>query len=141
MIVKFKKLHPDAVAPLRASEGAGGFDLLAVSLQRDEATNLWIYGTGLAVEVPAGHVGLLFPRSSVHKTGMVLSNSVGVIDSDYRGEIKVNMLEVTFEGTPYKAGHRVGQLVIAPIPNVQYVEVDELSDTARGDGGFGSTGQ
>ncbi len=139
MIVRFKKLYPGAMAPLRATEGAGGFDLTATDVRADTDNMVYRYFTGLAVEIPAGHVGLIFPRSSVFKTGHVLANSVGVIDSDYRGEIQLVYRPNRNMPCPYNIGDRIGQLVIVPIPAVQYVEVDELSDTARGTGGFGST--
>jgi dUTP pyrophosphatase len=102
------------------------------------------------VEIPEGHVGFLYPRSSIFKTSMRLTNAVGVIDSDYRGEIRFNF-DNTHEwfGNFYKwaprhiayyEGDRIGQLVIMPIPKVEFEEVDELSSTDRGEGGFGSTG-
>ena len=137
MKVKIKKLHPDAVIPKYAKPGDAGMDLPAVEMERawDDVT----YKTGLAVEIPEGHVGLLFPRSSVYKTSMVLSNCVGVIDSGYRGEIMMK-----FRGGPsstcYKVGDRIGQLIILFYPQIEFEEAEELSSTDRGDGGYGSTG-
>lgn len=140
MIVKFRKLHPDAVAPQRMTEGAAGFDLTASHHTFDSTTGTYCYDTSVAIEIPSGYVGLLFPRSSVFKTVMSLSNCVGVIDSDYRGSIRLRFYgsDVT---RPYGIGDRIGQLVIMPIPQVQFVEADELSDTERGEGGFGSSGK
>lgn len=147
MIVLFKKLIPSAVVPVKSTQGSAGFDLVATSKNAPWGSqpDCWPnveYGTGLAVEIPYGHVGLIFPRSSIHKKRMTLTNSVGVIDSDYRGEIKFffkseagNRVE-----REYEVGERIGQLVIMPIPEVKFVEVSELSETKRGDGGFGSTG-
>ena len=97
------------------------------------------FGIGLAVEIPEGHVGLLFPRSSVYKSGLTLTNSVGVIDSGYRGEIMMKF-QVSSISNMYKVGDRVGQLLIVPYPQVEFEEVDELSSTERGKGGYGSTG-
>jgi dUTP pyrophosphatase len=135
MIVKIKKTHPNAVIPAYAKSGDAGMDLTAVGFTEK---NMYItYHTGLAIEIPAGHVGLLFPRSSVYKTGQQLSNCVGVIDSGYRGEI---MMKFTRAIDQYCIGDRVGQIIILPYPEINFKEVDQLSDTQRGGGGFGSTG-
>lgn len=138
--VKIKKLHPDAVIPQYAKEGDAGMDLVAVSETWNENNTMVTYDTGLAMEIPNGFVGLLFPRSSVSKTTLSLANCVGVIDSGYRGPVmlKFRYLE---EGDVYDIGDRVGQLVIVELPFVQVTEVDELSSTERGTGGFGSTGK
>jgi dUTP pyrophosphatase len=98
------------------------------------------YDTGLSIEIPEGYVGLLFPRSSVSKTTLNLANSVGVIDSGYRGPLmlKFRYLE---EGDVYEVGDRVAQLVIMKLPFVEIIEVSELSSSERGEGGFGSTGK
>ena len=137
MKVKMKKLHPDAVIPKYAKPGDAGMDLTAVEMER--AWEIVTYKTGLAVEIPEGHMGLLFPRSSVYKTSMALSNCVGVIDSGYRGEIMMK-----FRGGPavtcYEVGDRIGQLIIMPYPQIEIEEVDSLSSTERGHGGYGSTG-
>lgn len=139
MKIKFKKLNPNAVMPRRGTSGAAGFDLTAVSLEVTETTLK--YDTGIAVEIPPGYVGLVFPRSSVCKTGLSLANSVGVIDSDYRGSISFVFYKPMQCIVPYLPGDRIGQLVIVPIPAVEFVEVDELSETERGSGGYGSTGK
>lgn len=137
--IKFKKLNPNAVTPKQGTSGAAGFDLTAVWLEATETTLK--YDTGIAVEIPPGCVGLVFPRSSVCKTGLSLANSVGVIDSDYRGSISFVFYKPMPCIAPYLPGDRIGQLVIVPIPEVEYVEVEELSETERGAGGYGSTGK
>ena len=138
MKVKIKKLHPDAIIPKYAKLGDAGLDLTAVDVAADG--NTLTYKTGLAVEIPPWHVGLLFPRSSVYKTGQSLTNCVGVIDSGYRGEI---MMKFTLSpyAKEYDIGDRVGQLLIMPYPRIDFVEVDELTATERGEGGYGSTGK
>lgn len=138
--LKIKKLHPDAVIPCYAKAGDAGMDLVAVSEEWNNNNTMVTYDTGLSVEIPEGYVGLLFPRSSVSKTTLNLANSVGVIDSGYRGSLmlKFRYLE---EGDVYEVGDRVAQLVIMKLPFVQIIEVDELSSSERGEGGFGSTGK
>lgn len=118
----------------------GGIDITAISRKAsDEAC--YEYGTGLAIEVPKGFAALLFPRSSIFRVPLQLSNSVGVIDADYRGEIKAKFRR-TDGGEPlYQPGDRIGQLVIIPIPSVQYIEAKELSPSKRGTNGYGSTGR
>jgi len=137
MQVNIKKLHPDAVIPKYAKPGDAGLDLTAIDVIADGST--LTYKTGLAVEIPPWHVGLLFPRSSVYKTGQTLTNCVGVIDSGYRGEI---MLKYTLSpyAKEYGIGDRVGQLLIIPYPKIEFNEVDDLTSTERGSGGYGSTG-
>ena len=141
MKVKIKKLHPDAVIPRYAKQGDAGMDLTAVAIEKESIPPKGIvtFRTGLAIEIPEGHVGLLFPRSSVYKTGMTLSNCVGVIDSGYRGEIMMKYFRNGFH-EEYNVGDRIGQLIIMPYPEVQFEEVTELSSTDRGVGGYGSTG-
>ena len=137
MKVKIKKLHPDAVIPSYAKAGDAGMDLTAVEMERE--WNIVTYKTGLAIEIPEGHVGLLFPRSSVYKTSMVLSNCVGVIDSGYRGEIMLKFRS-TESNKAYEVGDRIGQLIIMPYPQIELEEVEDLSSTERGKGAYGSTG-
>jgi dUTP pyrophosphatase len=137
MKVKIKKLHEDAVVPKYAKPGDAGMDLTAISFKRDK--DILSYDTGIAIEIPFGYVGLIYPRSSVYKTGLRLCNSVGVIDSGYRGEIKFKF-EASKRAVPYKVGDRIGQLIIVPFPQIQFEEVSELSSTERGEGGYGSTG-
>jgi dUTP pyrophosphatase len=141
MKVKVKKLHPDAVIPKYAKAGDAGLDLTAVSKEWDEAKEKIVFGTGLAVEIPEGYVGLIFPRSSICKTNIALSNSVGVIDSGYRGEIKFFFSPGPRPKANYEVGDRVGQLVIMPYPTIELVESETLSASERGDGGFGSSGK
>ena len=145
MKVKIKKLSDKAVLPKQGSTGAAGFDLLAISAKEVESHGLISYieyDTGLAVQIPKGFVGYLFPRSSISNKGLSLANSVGVIDSDYTGPIKLRMYSTAVsDQEPYKAGERVAQLIIMPIPDITFEEVDELSTTDRADGGFGSTGK
>lgn len=140
MQIKFKKLTPEAVAPKQGTTGSAGFDLTAVTMHFDWQEGLCEYGTGIAVEIPPGYVGLCFPRSSVYRKNIILSNCVGVIDSDYRGEIKAKFYTKNRSST-YDVGDRIIQLVIVPIPEVDFVESDELSSTDRGTGGYGSTGK
>lgn len=137
MKIKFKKLHENAVVPKYAKPGDAGMDLTAISEEWNKDNSLVTFGTGLSIEIPEGYVGLIFPRSSIYKTTLNLSNSVGVIDSGYRGEImfKFRYLE---EGSVYEIGDRVGQILILPYPTIEFEE-GELSDTERGEGGFGST--
>ena len=140
MEVKIKKLSENAVIPSYSKKGDAGMDLTAVSINWDDNGNV-IYGIGLAVEIPQGYVGLLFPRSSNSKKDLYLTNHVGVIDSGYRGEIMLKFRRtVMFNPAIYNIGDRVGQLIIIPYPEVSFVEVEELSNTERGAGGYGSTG-
>ena len=142
MKVRIKKLSENAVIPTYAKEGDAGMDLVATSIKFD-GTQI-TYGTGLAIEIPEGFVGLIFPRSSIRKTDLSLSNSVGVIDSGYRGEIQAtfNQKSLSKDGQIlYGVGDRIMQIMIIPHPPVQFIEVNELSDTLRGEGGFGSTGK
>lgn len=144
--IKVKRLHPDARIPERATEGSAGFDLYAVSnptFRRRDGIYVLTYDSGLALEIPR-EVGWadLRPRSSVFRTGLVLSNGCGVIDSDYRGPVKA--VFYTFGATPssrYKAGDRFAQLIFPTHDDIEFVEVDELSPTKRGSGGYGSTGR
>ena len=154
MKVRIKKLNGLAQIPTYAKDGDAGMDLIATSIISDTPTQI-TYGLGVALEIPKGFVGLVFPRSSIRKTGLQLSNSVGVIDSGYRGELQAtfNKLfggEVMYdemkvkETQPndfYKVGDRVAQIMIIPHPEIEFEEADELSDTERGEGGFGSTGK
>lgn len=138
MEVKIKKLTSAAVIPTYAKEGDAGMDLTCIETEWDET--ILVCKTGLAVEIPKGYVGLVFPRSSISKTCLMQSNSIGVIDSGYRGEIIVKF-KVSGYGKLYAFGERVAQLIIVPFPTISFVEVDELSDSERGEGGFGSTNQ
>ena len=141
MKVKMKKLHPDAVKPKYAKESDAGMDLVATEIISNTTFQV-TYGLGIAVEIPDGMVGLVFPRSSIRNTELTLSNSVGVIDAGYRGELQATFNKLNgLDSLAYKVGDRVAQIVIVPHPIVQFVEVDELSESKRGEGGFGSTGK
>lgn len=137
--IKIKKLHTNAEIPKYAKPGDAGMDLVAVS-EESLGNGKIKYGTGLAIEIPKGHVGLLFPRSSVFKTSFQLANSVGVIDSEYRGEISLIFKYTGGDGPVYEIGDRIGQLIILPYPKINFEEVEDLSKSERGQGGFGSTG-
>ena len=140
MKINIKKLHPSAKIPKYAKAGDAGMDLYAVEQGEADDHGNMVYRTGLAMEIPKGYVGLLFPRSSVSKTTLMLANCVGVVDSGYRGPVKLRFKQINTAGQRYKAGDRVGQIIIMPVPNFEFEQVDELTDTSRGEGGFGSTG-
>ena len=141
MKVKIKKLSPDAVIPTYAKDGDAGMDLVATKITSNTTFDI-SYGIDLAMEIPKGFVGLVFPRSSIRKYELALTNSVGVIDSGYRGEIQATFKKTNgLDSLSYKVGDRIAQIMIIPHPDIQFEEADELSDTERGDGGFGSTGK
>lgn len=149
MKVKIKKLADNAVIPTYATDGSAGMDLTATSKEIDNEGNI-VYGTSLAFEIPRGYVGLVFPRSSNAKKALILTNSVGVIDSDYRGEVtlKFKPFLSSFGGMSfhnpakyYEVGDRVGQIVIVPYPAIEFEEAEELTETQRGEGGYGSSGK
>lgn len=139
MNLNFKQLSENAVLPKKAHEADAGFDIVATSVNHD-GYYYTEYGTGLAVEIPKGYVGLIFPRSSLSKYDLLLCNSVGVIDSGYLGEIKFRFKRVKNFGEYYKIGDKIGQLIVMPIPMFTPKFVDELADSERGVGGFGSSG-
>lgn len=171
MQVKIKKLVESAVIPQYSRGGDAGLDLVATSKTYDEFGNVH-YGTGLAFEIPEGFVGLLFPRSSNAKKDLLLSNSVGVLDSNYRGEVsfKFKPSLVLFDDTEYapigklgierdyysdivpptkendldfqtyNVGDRIGQIIILPYPKIEFLETKELTNTERGERGYGSSG-
>lgn len=142
--VKIKKLCSSATIPQYANYGDAGLDLTAVSVA--ENNDYTQYGTGLAVQVPYGYVGLLFPRSSNSKKDLLLCNSVGCVDHGYTGEVCLRFKKIVkdseFPNTfkTYEVGDRVAQLIIMPVPRVNFIQVDELDSTERGAGGFGSSG-
>lgn len=156
MKIRFKKLNDKAVMPTKAHPTDAGYDLVATS-EKYEDNGVICYGTGIAVEIPEGYVGLIFPRSSNAKKDLLLTNSVGVIDSGYRGEIMAKFRPVpvperygndcmsgfrnVYYACEYYVGDRIAQLIIMPIPEVEFEEADELSDSERGTGGYGSTGK
>lgn len=141
LTVNFTRLSQKAVVPTYAKDGDAGLDLTAVEYHTNFDHNYIEYDTGIAVEIPEGYVGYIFPRSSISKTSHTLANSVGVIDSGYRGSIKLRMrFDTENQDKEYTYGDKIGQLVIMPIPRVELKEVTELSTSERGEGGFGSTG-
>lgn len=173
--VRIKKLSEDSIIPSYAKSGDAGLDFTATSVSYDTEFACLVYGTGIKVEIPEGYVGLLFPRSSIANERLVLTNSVGVIDSGYRGEIKFKFkTDTDFWSSPldenkeqidslesgifetylhsvdefrdirtdlkiYKIGDRIGQMIILPYPKIEFEEVEELSDSERGEGGYGSS--
>ena len=144
MKVKFLKLVDTAVTPSYAKPGDAGMDITAIAHKINTEHNFIEYHTGLAFEVPEGYVGLLFPRSSVSKKDLSLANCVGVVDSGYRGEItfryKFYSNSYFANVKRYQDGDRVGQLVILPYPEIELEEVNHLTTSSRGIGGYGSTG-
>ena len=144
MKVKIKKLSENVVIPTYAKEGDAGMDVVATRIINETLDSI-TYGTDIALEIPEGFVGLAFPRSSIRKTHLHLSNSVGVIDSGYRGELQATFKKIQGISNNaldnYKVGDRIFQLMIIPHPTIQFIEVDELTTTERGEGGFGSTGK
>ena len=149
MILKFKKLHENAVIPKYAKPGDVGLDLTAVSYKyiREAECPYYEYKFGLAVEIPEGYVGLITPRSSASNKDLILANTIGIIDQGFRGELTARLKELPFNDsykdspTIYNIGDRVCQLVIVPCPQFTPVEVGKLSETERGDSGFGSSGR
>lgn len=143
MELRVVKLKDEAVVPSRAHAGDAGVDLYACEAAHLGPGERWSVGTGVAVEIPDGHAGLVLPRSGLARDhGIALVNSPGLIDAGYRGEVRVLLLNTdpaeTFRIEP---GARIAQLVVTPIVLAEPVAVAELSDTARGDGGFGSSGR
>lgn len=163
MNVKIKKLHPNAVLPTYAHDGDAAMDVTAISV---ELTDQYIeYDTGLSFELPKDYVMLIFPRSSNSKKDLLMCNSVGVLDAIYRGSLKLRFKrayrienlgthktqessvfehnyqpkDILVANEIYKPGERIGQIMILPRPKINFIEVDELTATERGDGGFGST--
>lgn len=156
MKVSFQKLNENAVLPSYSTEGAAGLDMTATSKSYDEFGNV-VYGTGIAGKIPDGYVAMIFPRSSNSKKDLILSNSVGIWDSDYTGEIFFKFKPSPVYGKEedwgwksvgnkqthydqYEVGDRIGQLIILPYPQIEPEWVFELPKTIRGTNGFGSTG-
>lgn len=139
MKVKIKRLHPDAIKPQYSSEGAACFDLHCV--EQGQVSHPEVFGTGLAFEIPEGHAMLVFSRSGHgFKNNVRLSNCVGVIDHDYRGEVKVKLAKDSGGVTHIAKGDRIAQAMIIPCQKVKLEWANDLSDTERGEAGFGSTG-
>ena len=141
VLVKVKKLVPEAVVPSYSKVGDAGMDL-TITREIENTSFSVSYGFGIAMEIPKGYVGLVFPRSSVRNQDLILSNCVGVIDSGYRGELQATFKKTQgLDSIKYKVGERGAQIIILPYPTIYMTEVPELSDTERGTGGFGSTGK
>jgi dUTP pyrophosphatase len=141
VLVKVKKLDPNAVIPSYSKVGDAGMDL-TITKEIENTSFSVSYGFGIAMEIPKGYVGLVFPRSSVRNQDLILSNCVGVIDSGYRGELQATFKKTQgLDSVKYKVGERGVQIIILPYPTIYMTEVPELSDTERGTGGFGSTGK
>ena len=142
--IRVKKLHPNAILPTYGSPEAAGADLYACleeSVTIAPGETYWI-PTGLALEVPKGYAGLIYARSSMGaKRGLAPANKVGVIDSDYRGEIRVVLLNHSKQPQTVCPGERIAQLLITPVRTPAYEESDSLDETSRGSNGFGSTGR
>lgn len=136
-----KKLHKNAVIPARAKQGDAGLDLTAVSMTivDDKGYGYIEYDIGISLEIEEGYVGLIYPRSSISNTGLWLANSVGVIDSGYRGPIRARFKYVP-DTEKYNVGDRVAQLIIKKLEDVDIELLEELSTSERGEGGFGSSG-
>jgi len=139
--VKFKKLHADTKLPVKGSLDAACFDVYAHSAERDYE-GLLTYKLGFSTEIPEGWMAVVVPRSNLSKQKWSLGNSIGIIDSDYRGEwmVKFRAIGHTYGPAPYKVGERVAQVYFQKVVDVEFEEVEELSTTERGEGGFGSTG-
>lgn len=142
MEIKFVKTHPEAKEPTYATDGSNGLDLIAATLHYHQ--DYLEYDTGISVSIPEGYTGLVISRSSISKYPYILANSVGLIDADYTGSIKLRFRCVESPKfvipAPYKPGDKIGQLVILPCPAISLIEVDKLDLTTRGSGGFGHSG-
>lgn len=140
--IQCKIIHPKGKLPTRATDGSCGLDLYAAAWKPFGDT-MMEYDTGIAVAIPEGYVGLVFPRSSITGTSLRLGNSVGVIDRDYRGTIRFRFDNLMLKDSErhYDVGDKIGQLVLVPCPVFESVEVADLPETARGSNGFGSTGR
>lgn len=144
MLVKVKKVAKDAVLPTKAHATDAGFDLYCTSREVNWEKRQLICHIGLAFEIPDGYVGLIFPRSSVSNKPLMMANSVGVIDSGYRGEVtaKFNITGMHEIGANnYQVGDKIAQMIIIPYPEIEFEEADSLSESDRGTGGYGSTGR
>jgi dUTP pyrophosphatase len=143
MELRVIKLKDNAVVPTRAHPGDAGLDLYSTEIAHLGPGERWSVGTGIALEIPEGHAGLVLPRSGLAREhGIALVNAPGLIDAGYRGEVRVLLLNTDpAETVRIEAGARIAQLVLTPVAIAAPVEVTELSDSARGEGGFGSSGR
>ena len=144
MTIRYKRLTDNAVAPVKAHASDAGLDLTCTSIDTEvnECGQLiLVYHTGLALEIPEGYFGAIVPRSSIYKKSLMQTNHIGVVDSNYRGEVLVKM-RTTTDVVPavYKPQERFAQLLILPVPEVQFEEAEQLTETDRSKGSFGSTG-
>lgn len=147
MKIKFKKMHPLASVPKKAHTTDAGFDLYCTGTAIDWAKQELVCQTGLAVEIPEGYAGFIFPRSSVSNKPLIMHNSVGVVDAHYRGEVTVKFYITDMRAylmtdeNRYYEGDRIAQMIILPYPEIEFEEAETLSQTDRGTGGYGSTGK
>ena len=139
MKIKIKKLSENAVIPKYAMHGDAGMDLTVTDIEIVDHFHIK-YKFGIAIDIPLGYVGLVYPRSSIYKQGQILTNSVGVIDSGYRGEICAVMMGNNSD-LSYKVGDRAAQIMIIPYPQIEFEESNDLSESERGSGSYGSTGK
>lgn len=137
MKIKIKRVHPEAKIPFYAKPGDAGMDVFAVT--KEEKEKFIEYGTGLSFELPEDHTMLVFARSSISNKDLILANHVGVLDSGYRGELKMRFKKTGKD--IYEIGDKIGQIIIVPFPKIDFEETDELSESHRGASGFGSTGK
>jgi dUTP pyrophosphatase len=139
--VKFKKLHADTKLPVKGSLDAACYDVYATSVNAEYGGRV-TYGLGFSTEIPKGWKAIIVPRSNLTKHNWVMSNSVGIIDSDYRGEwmVKLSSIGNVFEPLPYTLGDRIAQVYFEKVEEIEFVETESLSYTYRSEGGFGSTG-
>ncbi len=141
MILKIKKLHPDAILPSYSHPGDAGLDLFSVEETEIEAGSVKLIKTGISIELPAGTEGQVRPRSGLAlKHQLTVLNTPGTIDEGYRGEVGIIMINLGKEAFAVAKGMKIAQLLVKPVVRVEVQEAEELSDTARGAGGFGSTG-
>jgi dUTP pyrophosphatase len=143
MDLRVIKLKDNAVIPTRAHPGDAGLDLYSTEIAHLGPGERWSVGTGIALEIPEGHAGLVLPRSGLAREhGIALVNAPGLIDAGYRGEVRVLLLNTDpAETVRIEAGARIAQLVVTPVAIAEPVEATALGESARGDGGFGSTGR
>ena len=137
MKLKIKKLNSDAKIPQYAHHDDAGMDVYALTKEVKE--KFIEYGTGLSFEVPEGYMMLIFPRGSLSNKDLIMANHVGVLDAGYRGELKMRFKKTGDD--VYELGDKIGQIIVVPFPKIEFEEVDELTETKRGEGGFGSTGK
>lgn len=142
LTVEIKRFNPDAKIPEYSRPGDAGMDIVATSkkLVIEDGVMFIEYGTGLGFQIPDGYVGLIKPRSSLSKYDLLLSNHVGVIDSNYRGEVTFRFKPIGEGKKVYNVGDRIGQILIQPVPKIKFVEVETLGETVRGANGYGSSG-